>query len=500
METVQPIAPLEQEPILEPSKPKARRNIFELFKRQEEANKTAEVTEKTKKTVEKPSGRSSEKSPPANERRRFAADIIMLIRSDEARQRMQPTLAEPEPKGERRTIELTQKLEPIEARPPVLELAALPLVERAKEMGRGVLRLISRVRSDVTAADRRERVTAPTDIQPLETADADVRAAMQELIAPIEEYQASHPVLSLETDTFETPKPEKDTVATAIEFGGGPDPQMLEQPKSIFARTVELAAAVAGVTSREALEVKERHTGRVRKVGLFALGASTVGGFAYTWRRMRKLKKEQREMKKEHRRFETEVREAQAQEERRLFDLEQTNVKGLTQPQRQQFVQEVSEFAHTQAAEIRTTAHATEVIYTPLNPGEQRALSVASKTSTETTVFTGRKLEKPEKPHGSVFDMPASTEHGGIIERLGNVVSGFKHTESETSATGSGGSFAAAGSPLAGASIGKPGDAPQMPPSPQPQPSLKKHTQAWLLGSGLAVALVLVVLFLMGVL
>lgn len=504
MEYTPPIVPREHEPSLEPTKPKARRNIFELFKRRED-EPTPDESESPESKPKKIAGKS-EKLPPASERRRFAADIIMLVRGDTERQRTSPAAfaTEKKPMSEQLLTEAAKAEHPpvipnVET-PHVLELASLPLVERAKEMGRGVLKLLGRVKSDVSAADRSERVAMPTNLEPLAVADADVRAAMRELIAPIEEYEATHPQPAVTPEGLPNPEPgEQDTITAAVETGGGDGGgTLLEAPKSSLARTFEVAAAVASVTAREVLETKERYASRVRKIGLFALGAATAGGFAYTWRRMRKLKKEQQAMRKEHKRFEAEVRAAQAKEERRLHELEQTNVSHLTRPERQQFVQEVSEFAHAQAAEIRTTAHTTEV----LRPAAEHSVRPRPDTpgaAPETTVFTHRKLERPEKPHGSVFDAPASAERGGIIERLGNVV-GAKRTMHETTPAGSG--FAGAGSKIMGALTGAKTAADNTartaatPPVQQP----KKYTQAWLLGAALAGSLVLAVLFLTGIL
>lgn len=369
MESFAPFpAPTERTSDSEPSKQKSRWNFFEMFKKRDE---TAGVEFSPSLEVQdiKQPARPAETAAARPEGQRFAATVMSLLRGESARP---AATSEVRPVPAAEAVLAAERVVRQLAAGKTAEEADQPeqpaFIERAKEMGRGVLRMLTRARDEVRQADAVEHFTNPTSIESLAVADADVRAAMEELVAPIEALQAS------------AGREPSDAIEAAVLSGGDRDPSVLFEPKTPLARTLQVAAAVAGVTAREVLHAKERawaRTGAARKAGLFALGAATVGGFVYTWNRLREIKKEQRDIRREHRRFEAEVREAQAKEERRLRVLETTNVQGLTPPERRQYVEEVSEFAHRQAAEIRTAARTREIIYRPAGSSLSGAIAGA---------------------------------------------------------------------------------------------------------------------------
>lgn len=319
----------------DPALRKPRRNIFELFKKRTE----------TQSPLAPENELFAADSNHAPERREFAARVIALLGREVAKPAQ--TAEKPGRAAERPSASHAERAQ--EGQP--------PFVGRVQEIGRRVLTLIGHTQEGIRAADEREGVAIPTDLEPLAVADADLRAAIQELIAPIEAYPLPEPNSNAEA-------PEPDAVQAALK-GSKHSLARLAEPASPISRAMELAAAVASVTAREVLDAKEKavqRTGRLRKAGLFALGAATAGGFAYTWRRLRQIKKEQRAMHKNHKRFEAEVRAVQAQQERRLHELEGANVQHLPQTERQQFVYEVSELAHAKASEIRGTAQSRGAI------------------------------------------------------------------------------------------------------------------------------------------
>lgn len=448
---VPPILPPERAPDYGPDQPKPRWNVFELFKKAEAAARETTPDAAPQTAPERPALKP--------ERRKFAAKVMALLHGAEA----------PAPTYEASSFEEGAVIAidrpaapslPAAETAPQLQTAETPLfVERAKEMGRGVLRLIGQVTQEINRADRNEHFTHITNLEPLAVADADVRAAMEELVAPIEAISAQ-PASELGPDV----------VDTAVQSGGG-DREMafLNELKSPFVRSLEVAASVASIAAREALDVKEKvmtRTSTLRKVGLFALGAATTGGFIYTWNRIRDIKKEQRQLRREHKRFEAEVREVQAREERRLMELEMSNVQGMTPPERQQYVQEVSDFAHARAEEMRTTARMREVVQAPVTPERPRYEAPQQE----------RPVMQAEKP--------------GVMERIGTSLGAAK----DSAGAALSGAVAAGASLLHGRQ--QQGDAPKQTDTRQKsarqaQPST--DSQAWLWGAILAVAVVVFV-------
>jgi hypothetical protein len=363
-----------------PTKTK-KRNPFEVFKKDilpEAPKPRSEV--------------SPENRPTPQRRKRLAAEVFSALRKEQAQQAEQTPQSEqapqPEVQARQKQPEDTAYQEVPLLRPTAIEVPlhgdvllvpeTLPFVARAKEMGRNVMRLIRRARTEVEVADRQEAVAIPTDIVPLAEADADVRAAMQELIAPIEAHhvvsapeivrppaEASTAEIMPPQETLETP--DIPVVEPAYEGSDGqPAPEI---PVSPFVRAVEAVVSAASIAGHEAVSVKERlekKVARLQKFGIIAVGTATAAtataGAAYVMRRLRKLKKEHRLMQRENKRFEAEVQQAQVKEERRLHKLEQTTPAQLDQPMRQQYVEQVSEFAHQQATEIRTVAHSRELL------------------------------------------------------------------------------------------------------------------------------------------
>lgn len=321
-------------------------------------------------------------------RRRFASGVLNILKSG--------LNNEPNPdKQLQQSVEKPAAPTP-EAAPEDQTFAA----ERARNVGRSVLKFVRRLRGDVVAADKKEKVVSPTDIQPLIVADADVQAAMQELIAPIVAYGEERGIPqeeAVEMGQIAIGHSEHEVAVdkTPSEIGGGDgmSGETLEAPAQ---QAADIAATVAESTAAEILDAKERaerRTNTVRKVGVFALGAATVGGFMYTWRRIRELKRQQSKIKREQQQFEIEVRAHQKAEELKLRQFEASPVAAMNQPQRQEFVHEVSEFAHQQAAEIRNVAE-------NINPVMPRRTEIQhEKPSVERITPRKSTVERSEKPN-----------------------------------------------------------------------------------------------------
>lgn len=362
-----------------PTKTK-KRNPFELFKKDILPESPKQATEV-----------SPENRPTPQRRKRLAAEVFSALRKEQAQSAEQTPLREKAPLSEAQTPqkrpEETAYQEVSLSQPSAIEVPlhgdalpapeTLPFVARAKEMGRNVMRLIRRARTEVRVADQQEAVAIPTDLAPLAEADADVRAAMQELIAPIEAHQvvpAPEAVRAHAAPTAEVILPQEtsefpDTPVQEYSYEGSDGQSTPEVPVSPFVRAVEAVASVAALAGHEAVSVKERlekKVARLQKFGIVAVGTATAAtataGAAYVLRRLRKLKKEHRHMQRENKRFEAEVQRTQVKEERRLQKLEQASPARLDQPMRQQYVEQVSEFAHQQATEIRTVAHSRELM------------------------------------------------------------------------------------------------------------------------------------------
>jgi hypothetical protein len=354
----------------------------------------------------------------------------------------------------------------------------------------------------VLAADTQERVERPTDIQPLDEADAQVRAAMQELIAPIEAYAAERGISS-DTSGLRAEQPPLPATALQPEQStkdwGGSD----TAPQPTFAgRSPMLDAAFAAVTSAAEYmsDRAERHRERHTRLGLFAVGAATVGVLVYTWRRQREIRKEQRALKKEQAHFTREMREQQQESQRHMERFEQVRVAQLSQLQRQEHVHEVSSFAVAQAEVMQTIARrreqsdvraavplATVSEFDPRLETQPRTLAEAPHQT-----FTAGEVHSPERPT--------------IARRALDVLRPKSSAATETGNSGnsaSGGGFGGLASTLIGLTTGKAPPEPPTAQTPTPQqskPQPRRTNQEWLLGVGLAVGIVAVLLLLMNVL
>lgn len=344
-----PVIGPEQFARLEPQpKKKALWNLFEAFRRspaEEEKPEQARRTPPVTAEIAPVEPTAPERTPEApRRRRRFGASIMALLRGETA-----PTGAP----------ERTRTAEPKETKeaPGDREHADTPeqtaeptIIERAHEVGRGVLRLLTHVKEEVVAADQREQVVTPTDTEPLAEADERVRNAMRELIAPIEAYAAERGITE---PAREAAQP--DLAAPDHTPSGGDGDRLPEQ--SLRLPVLETATAVAAATAEAVMDrTAERATKRRHRLGMFAVGAATVGVLVYNWRRQRALTKEQRALKKEYKRFEREVHTNNEDHRKRIEQLEQIEVATLTQAQRQEHVHEVSRFATRQAEVIHAVA------------------------------------------------------------------------------------------------------------------------------------------------
>lgn len=461
MENLSPPPPTETFP--EPEAPKPKRwKLFELFRKNEE--ETAVVEKPLKQDA--PAEHAPEK-PTVTEPRRLAAGVLALLGGG---------LSQPE---ERQPVPVAA-VEQLPVATSEVEPDQTFIVERARGIGRNVLKFVNRVKVEVAAADKREQVVSPTNMQPLLEADADVRAAMQELVAPIEAYGKKTqraPEAAVDLGEVAVGQQELDAEVPVMAEGGEAVALLTEAPAD---RAVEIAAAVAEGTANEILDARERaqkRAGIVRKVGLFALGAATMGGFVYTWRRMRQIKHEQRALERKQEQFEIEVRAHQRAEELRLQQLGQTHVEQLTQPERQEYVQEVSDFAHAQADEIRTVARSQEAAQEIAGAPLPEASPPASRDVRQFAL----PVEKPSE--AATFERPVIvSEESSSIERPTSF--GAKKQE------GGGllGGVAAASKELVDAVKGSaPKTTRAASKAPTQQPPLQTQpTQIWLLGLMLA--------------
>ncbi|HSE61197.1 MAG TPA: hypothetical protein VLA88_02795, partial [Candidatus Saccharimonadales bacterium] len=221
----------------EAPKKKARWNIFDVFKR-----------------VESESVPPSDRAAETQTHRKFGASIIGLFRGETGLSETPVSSEEARPqRGDwqlARSATLEQSIEP-------------SIMERAQEMGRGVLRLVRKVKADVAAADQQERVAKLTDTQPLVEADEQVRAAMEALIAPIEAYAAERGITPLTTEPV-TP-PELATPEMSVDYA--PNAGHYLPPQHRSASALEIAAAIAADTSEAVIgSVPERAAARHQRL------------------------------------------------------------------------------------------------------------------------------------------------------------------------------------------------------------------------------------------
>jgi hypothetical protein len=509
-----PVVTPEQSP--EPESPAAKKprwNIFEAFKKSE-----------PEAAAEPGAERSAE---PPKQKRRFGESIMRLLRGVEAA-----------PEKPADTTPAAEK-EPAMPRPPeqraAAEAPATPeqapepsLIERAQEMGRGVLALLKRVKGEVVAADEREHVVAPTDTQPLAEADEQVREAMRELVAPIEAYAAERGI-PVTLDQASEPMPEASPAPAAEQDWGGSANAGSDRLPSFTgsqAPLLETAVAAAAVAAEVMSDRFERRTPLRRRLGLFAVGAATVGVLIYTWHRQREIRNEQKALKKEHKRFEKEVNDYQREERQRIEELERVQVESLSQAQRQAHVHEVSRFAVSQAEAIHTVARHQEervlartvhpTLERPVMP-QQPAHPAAEKLQpfvmpAEVSPFnqqsqpTERDPFMPaEAPRRTFVDKEVrGSERRSVVERA---MEALAKPKTGTAAAGgsTGGGLGGFANTLIGLTTGQ---APGEPvatgdddaQTAQPQTQVRRSGQEWLLGVGLALGVGGVLLLLINVL
>lgn len=502
-----PIREPEKPPVPEPTKPK-RWNLFELFKKQEEQPKQEKAEQKPEvKSANKHTEAAPEKALAAPERRRFGAKVLAFLRGEKTPAEQVPDQSFPQVAAEQL------------AQPPAApEAAPKPvIIERAKAMGRNVLNLIRRVKTDVQDADSLDISEKPIDTTPLDEADIDVRDAMEELVVPHLTPEIPAPNAPKLMPNIEFTKESSDSPPASETTAPDPDGSNFMEagdgPAEPLERTRALDVAVAAVMASEALHAKEKlrkHTGQIRKIGLFALGAATAAGFVYTWHRMRQIKKEQRAIRQEHKKFEAEVRQTQAVETRRIHELERVNVERLTNPARQQYVQEVSEFAHHEAGEIREIARHNQVV-------EQRAphnvaASVELQPNRQAVVPTLEKAQKPAHPERhEIFPIQAVEQQAKQTQETRNAAAIAPEKDNLTerltkAATDKrqqkGGGFAGNGIMAAGTKVVeslmgiKPQSMSQKTDVTAQPKAIQQSTQAWLFVLALVAGAISVILFL----
>lgn len=366
------------------------------------------------------------------------------------------------------------------------------MVERARSVGRSVLKFVRRLQGDVEAADKKEKVISPTDIQPLVVAEADVKAAMQELIAPIIAYGEERGIPQEDiADIGQIAVGEKEVESVNHEqspdHGGGDGfkGEVIEAPSKYAA---DIAASVAESTAAEILDAKERaekRTNTVRKIGVFALGAATVGGFMYTWRRIRELKRQQEKLKREQQHFEIEVRAHQKAEELRLQQFEATSISEMNQPQRQEFVHEASQFAHQQAAEIRSVANHSQ---------ENRNLASEVPVAPR-VVETPNAIHTPERKLPSKRATIENSEKPSVAEKLIGIK---KKNNIADGHSGFGGGISLGARAMA-ILTGHPPVVAKTQVKNQPMPQLPTQPmQVWLLGILLGIGIIILLMIVIG--
>jgi hypothetical protein len=495
-----PVAPPESpfQPEL-PAKKKSTWRFFEAFRK-----KDAEPVPQEGMLQPKGDAQSAEALPdrapetaPAK-RRRFGESVMQLLRGRAATAERPTEAIRPE-----QPAPVPEK--PVAA--PAETAPAPTVIERAHELGKGVLGLLKQVRREVIAVDKLERVEQPTDIQPLDEADERVRSAIKELVAPIEAYAVEHgiteeteaePQTASDQTTESQPEP-----AFAAPGGDG------EQAFTFRIPRLEAAFSVATAAAEYLTDGGERHRERHSRLGLFAVGAATVGVLVYNWRRQRELRREQRSIQKEHKRVEKQMAEQQQADRQRIEQLEQVHIAGLSQAQRQEHVHQVSQFAVAKAEAIRTVAHSQERIITrPVERAAQRPV-VVTRERAQTSVEAPRPSESvaertirtlAEAPRQIIIDKQVRPEQqpATIIERALEVLQRKSASPASSTTTGGLGGLA---STLIGLTTGKApdvvaADATSTHAQQTPQPR-RRTNQEWLLGVGLALGIAGVVVILM---
>jgi hypothetical protein len=103
---------------------------------------------------------------------------------------------------------------------------------------------------------------------------------MHELIAPIEAYAAEHGIVQ-QSEPESAATRELSPAPAAAHSGGGDG----ENPTVFRLPIFEAAMTVAAGATEYMSDKMERHRQRRSRLGLFAVGAATVGVLVYTWRR-----------------------------------------------------------------------------------------------------------------------------------------------------------------------------------------------------------------------
>jgi|GEM_PF-6800853 len=489
-----------------------RWKIFDVFKR-DSFEQQPDTTEAKKPTTE------SNPEQHHEQRRRTVGKKIMDFLRGERREKVNET---PQQTVEQATVS---------AKAPEVALQP-PIVERAKAIGHNVLQLIKRITGEVQEADKQEQAPSPVDIEPLVEAETDVRSAMRELLAPVLAVEIPRAVFnSLAGDHKESPQETFDFAAEKTDMPATQSPDFehsreFEQassdgPSMPEQHPIILASRIAESVARAIVERHNAPTERnlkLKKVGIFALGAVTLGGFLHTWRRIREVKQEQRELRKEYKRFEAEVRQTQEAEAAKLRALEQTHVEDLSRRQRQHYVDEVSEFAHEQANEIREVAHMRQAEIMPVTPHAERRESAA------TAVLPYAKSEAQKLPEPQKYEsfrppefvshrvqknaeraQAASEAKSGVLEHLiEKKTEALKKVQSGGGIAGGGRALGstvmAAGTKVVSSLLGTKSTQPMQPGLQQSDDSAYvSPAQGWLFMCAIAAGTIALVLFVIGI-
>jgi hypothetical protein len=299
-----------------PKPPKPRWGFFELFG----AKPSVERSEaKTAKNTEKVDVKEAKSEASVAKPKSLGEKLLGLLGSTNTAET--PPSESPEAKSEAISSPEPKTPETPEAKVTIVD----KVVEGARNIGGGVLRLIGRAREQVEAADAKEPGVAPTDVEPLAKAEAKVETAMDELDQAAE---------------------------TASQSGGGdfdmPIWQLRAQQEAAALYTQrEVGRAIEAEVKRQTRRNRVHQTGALAVVSALFLGTEM-----YTWSKMRKMRKEQKLAEKRDFKQQEEILEKTHQ----IEELERRQVNVMDRAQRQEYVHEVSSYASAQAEHIQEAA------------------------------------------------------------------------------------------------------------------------------------------------
>jgi hypothetical protein len=269
----------------------------------------------------------------------------------------------------------------------------------ARKMGQSTLDLLREERVQVRAADAKDKddTLEPTDTEPLDKAQGEVREALDEVDQAAEKVGDGAPA------------------AAATESGPSWDYKTHQATE---------AARVWVEVDRAMEEKRRRDRAESRVLGAMAMGTGLLaaGAGVANWLQIRAVRREQRQAKKRDQALQRQAEKTHEDilyNRQKLEELRHTQLEDLDRRQRQAHVYEVGKYAEAQAERIREVAKAQEklaekavgsVVETP----RSRAPEKAAQTETAS-----------EKRHLAerVTELVSSSKNN-IREGLGGVIGG----------------------------------------------------------------------------